>query len=215
MKNIINDACRHIPNAGSHVLEDHYDLLNAKGKTILKPLWEATLKPGDTIKMIMWPMQSHPVHFIRGIIPDPPLHGENDAARRRHARLARWPAGPPYPTPIMPPGGPMPFSGMRYPGMGGPPPRRVPVESIITSLASDKDDAMTWAEEKELTFVNYVEELEKEKELTVPKMLTKFTNLTDVNGAEIFEGDWGRNDHDYSDSGSSSFSGSGYLTDDD
>lgn len=233
MRNIIRDALRHVPEVGLHVLRDHYDVLDVKGETILKTLWDATIKPGDSIKMVMWPMLSHPVPPMFPHVPP------DTAATNAHARLLRlnrWPSNPPPGG--MPPGFPcrmpgMPMGPPRFPGAGlgmpppcmpGPPPngirgpgvsiqprRRASVSSFASSylILSDDGDPMTWEEEKELTFVDFVEELEKARELTVPKMLARFTNLKDVTGAEVFESTWGRRDGSMdTDSDSSGTSGS-------
>lgn len=48
---------------------------------------------------------------------------------------------------------------------------------------------MTRAEEKELTFVNFVEERERAKSMTATDMLAKYTQLQDIPGQGCIE-DW-------------------------
>lgn len=46
---------------------------------------------------------------------------------------------------------------------------------------------MTAAEQKELTFVNFVEERERMKNMTVTDILAKYTQLQDVAGQECID----------------------------
>lgn len=50
----------------------------------------------------------------------------------------------------------------------------------MPSASSNEDAEMTAGERKQLTFVDYIEELEMAKTLTVTGLLTKFTHLKDV-----------------------------------
>lgn len=225
MKSIIIEAFASTPEIGPHVIEGHYDLLNTKGETILNSLWDTSIKPGDSIKMMMWPKECHPLRRYYGSGPPYALSANqgarNDRLIRLNANLPRRPIGPR--PPMMPgPGlGPMPMGQPRYPLAGpigmppggarpplfpaaqGPPapPRpqqwpgggvrivdarpRVKVARSISTTSTLDDQKMTWEEEKQLTFVNYIEELEKTKGVTVADLLAKLTNLKDITGGQV------------------------------
>lgn len=74
---------------------------------------------------------------------------------------------------------------------------------------------MTVAEEKELTFVNFVEERERMKSVTVTDILARYTQLQDVHGQECID-EWSVDDSSWyssSDSDSSGSSGSESVVD--
>ena len=56
MEYLIKEAFAHIEVLGTHVADGNYDLLNESGEIILPHVWEAVIKPGETITMQMWPM---------------------------------------------------------------------------------------------------------------------------------------------------------------
>ena len=55
MQDLIHQAFIHIDVIGSHVLEGHYDLVGPNGEIILPQAWEATIEPGLSITMHLWP----------------------------------------------------------------------------------------------------------------------------------------------------------------
>lgn len=199
----IKEAFLHIPSIGPHVMEGHYCLENSKnGDHILPGLWSNTIKPGDSIKMLMWPNLNtdHPLRCLYGPPPfGPPRQvAENIARQRRFLRIQNVLANtspdmrgrmPPAAMPPMPrPAGPMgpPRLGVPRPPMPRFPPTGV---SIVRRPRKISRNHMTAAEEKELTFVNFVEELERTKNMTVTDVLAKFTHLHDVLGQKYLE-DW-------------------------
>lgn len=229
----IEEAFINIPRLGPHVMEGHYSLRDSKKEEhILPGLWTNTIKPGASITMMMWPNLDidHPLRSFSG--PPPfglsPRRRMDDAARQR--RIARMQAvsvnAPPHLSGRIPPGirpgMPRPMGPMN-PLMGGPPPpmaRPFPVfpgveivngrnrRRAASSIRTLDEDEMTEAEEKELTFVNFLEELERTKHQTTSDVLGKYTRLHDVLGHECIDV-WGIDESRYnSDSDSSGSSGS-------
>lgn len=83
------------------------------------------------------------------------------------------------------------------------------------SISTVDEDEMTAAEEKELTFVNFVEERERMKNMTVTDILAKYTQLQDVPGQECID-EWSVDNDSWdssSDSDSSGSSGSESVVD--
>lgn len=258
MRNTITEVCGSIPEIGMNIFQGHYDLLNARGEIILKGLWASALKPGDTIKMMMWPTKSHPLP--RGVPVCTPQNADVMARQQRISRMQNA-LPPPLPPmnagpcrPMMPgfvgAGQPAPaiprclpphlrgpvigppmhqpaLQGGRPPlppppGRWGPPgvdvvnrgrPRRK-LSSFWTTTTVDKDK-MTHEEEEQLSFVNYVDELEKVKDITVVALLSRYTHLRDVEGGFCFDGEWDMSAASESDSssGSSSSGSSGSIVD--
>lgn len=227
MKIHIEEAFRHMPEIGPHVMEGHYSLENSQnGEHILPGLWGNTIKPGASIKMTMWPdLNLHPLlHFYRSppFCPSPREAAEAAAKRQRFSRMQNV---TPLPTASRAspfrfglPRPPMPFG---YPG--GPPPPPPPPPPMLASrgpmgpnnrtshrrawsISTIDEDEMTVAEEKELTFVNFVEEMERTKSLTTTDILAKYTQLQDILGQECLD-EWGVEEtlssSDSDDSGSS------------
>lgn len=210
MRKTIDEALCHIAVLGAHVLEEHYDVQNAKGEIVLKSLWASAIKPGDAIKMLMWPMlETYPLRGFRGPhLGCVPQSGPEADARARQQRVARMqntlpprlsPMHPCLPRPTVPGAvcHPIPMAGPpRFPLAGMPrphpewlarrppppcPPGRWVSPSISTTITID-EDKMTYEEEKQLSFVDYTDELEKSKGVTVMALVARFTNLKDVGG---------------------------------
>lgn len=190
-------------------MEGHYDLTNAKDEMRLPGLWDNTIKPGDSISMKMWPGTQA---LLRHYGPPPyagSLREDSDyqASQGRLARLRRVPFnnGPGrIPPHLRGPGHHAgqfnPFTAMLgrpgFPGPGGPgpmtmpmavglsrPPQCRPMSVASSTVASSVDeDKLTDAEKKELTFVNFVEELRKTKDASAADLLAKFTELRDISG---------------------------------
>lgn len=72
-------------------------------------------------------------------------------------------------------------------------PRRVGPPSLASSSSASTvdEDVMTRAEEKQLSFVDYIQELERARGTMVADLLAKFTNMKDVVGSTVFEMDGG------------------------
>jgi hypothetical protein len=60
MKGLIDQAFLHVDVIGPHVYYCRYDLVTEEGAIVLPQLWEATVKPGCTLKMHMWPLPAPP-----------------------------------------------------------------------------------------------------------------------------------------------------------
>ena len=56
MEELIRQAFTHVEGMAQHVYDGHYDLAGPSGEIILKDCWEATIEPGWTIVMHMWPL---------------------------------------------------------------------------------------------------------------------------------------------------------------
>lgn len=196
----IVEAFRLMPEIGLHVMEGHYSLEDAKsGEHIIPGLWSNTIKPGDSINMTMWPhFNTHPILRQYQTPPFrrlPSEEAEDLSRRRRYLRMqnmlistARRPIR--GMTPAFHPGIlrlPMPM------GRPAPPPQR-PIlrrrSRPASSVSTNKEDEMTRAEEKELTFVNFVEELERMRDMTATDILAKYTQLHDVSSQDRM-GVWG------------------------
>lgn len=200
------------------MIEGHYDLVNARGETILPALWNHSIKPGDNITMVMWPAQSHPLRGYYGRGPPYSCAGlglEADEARALQIRLERIravtghrpfqppPFGPPRPPQFgygMPPR-PFPVFGGGGPPRPGPPPpcMRVPPGVRIVDgtgrrrwrrRRSVDENELTAAEMKELLFVDFVQELEKTKNGTLAELLMELTTLKDAQWQAIKGEDW-------------------------
>lgn len=57
MEDLIKQALHHVDSVGPHVLEGRYDLLDSEGQVILPSTWAATIKPGASVSMLMWPQE--------------------------------------------------------------------------------------------------------------------------------------------------------------
>lgn len=213
----IMEAFRHIPGIGPHVMEGHFSLQDSeKGNHILPGLWSNTIKPGASITMMMWP-DLDVNHPLRGFYTSPPFsppprrQAEIMAQQGRSSRIvnAMPPAMRPFmPQPVGPMGRPAPPPPFGLPLMGRPPVIRRPVTvRTASSISTIDEDEMTEAEQKELTFVNFVEELERTKSMTATDVLAKYTQLHDVMGQECMD-EWDVDDSSWdSDSDRSSSSG--------
>lgn len=144
MEDLIKQAFIHVDVIGPHVQEGHYDLISSEGEIILPPLWSATIKPGDTVSMRMWPEKEAP-RPPQPSFPSPgrPMQGMAPPTDYNHT-LGRMPGGMPPPTPYpsgMPP--PLRFGGghaapMRPPGMASRPPPLPPGFGIVDGGRSKK-----------------------------------------------------------------------------
>ncbi|KAK2597887.1 hypothetical protein N8I77_012642 [Diaporthe amygdali] len=192
MKCTILEAFNHVEVIGPHVIEGHFDLITSKGDIILSHLWNTTIKPGAAIEMRMWPKVP-----LSGFYGKPPFlinpHAPNADNQARHAARMRQmqqqrmaamrnsaPMSPGMAPPPPPPG--MGFSSYRPPG-GVPPGHgsfgNRPQSVVIVDYAPAKHE-VTEKEDEQIMFVDFVEELEKDKTTTVADLLQKFTNLKDV-----------------------------------
>ncbi|KAI1180476.1 hypothetical protein F4777DRAFT_530532 [Nemania sp. FL0916] len=61
MEELIKQMFTHVVVIGPHVMEGHYDLLDAEGNIILPEAWERCVKPGQIYTMQMWPMEKSPL----------------------------------------------------------------------------------------------------------------------------------------------------------
>ncbi|KAJ4416802.1 hypothetical protein N0V82_006531 [Gnomoniopsis sp. IMI 355080] len=200
---------------GPHVLEGHYDLEDAKsGEHILPGLWSDTIKPGASIHMKMWPdFNMHPLlRFYQSPPFCPSLYevAENAAQRLRTSRIQHMlnntglvPIGP---SGLYPPAGIVLRPPMPMPRPPPPPIFRRRSRTVSSNSTVDEDE-MTGAEEEELKFVNFREELERIENMTATEMLAKYTQLQDVVGQEFLD-EWSPDNSGYS-SGSS---GSSYSS---
>lgn len=233
MRICIVEAFRHIQGLGIHVNQGHFDLEDdTNGNIILPELWVNTIKPGMSIKMKMWPnTQSHNspgyVYRISPVVPSPRVARDFAARQERISRMKVAHLGPNCPRPVVP-RPPLPMNATRPPPMppfGTCPPRMkcansgrpMPIRSRrrrAPSISTIDENELTAAEAKELLFVNFVEELERMKNMTGTAMLTKYTQLQDVPGQECID-DWSVNCSAESsmDSDSSGSSGSEGIVD--
>ncbi|KAF3761962.1 hypothetical protein M406DRAFT_358162 [Cryphonectria parasitica EP155] len=169
---------------------------------------------------------------IIGISPGPPGRAPHPA---RVGYSGEYPRGP-RPA-IRPPPPPAPVNMGRPPAMMPPPPMRpsMPPPPMRPSIPLRRTkpfrwqrnqlDGMSLAEDKELSFIDYVSEAEKAKRVTIADLLTKFTFLTDVVGDKCLD-EWSCDfsgsdsdsdsgtDSDYDSDSSSSSSGTHSIVDD-
>lgn len=233
---ILYVAFKEIPNIGPHVLANHFDLMRGNGELIPRPIFGVTLKPGDEVRMSLWPLENHPLPVsVPPFMPPPQDHLPRNigmsATQHRRAREERlwaagslaprpkdpgspsllqqmfpasrmmprsWPPGPPPPPPpgMGRPGPPIRINSVRRPNLSRPGGR----SSASTTTASTVDKgAMTRAEEKQLSFVDYAQELERARGVSLADLLARFTNMKDVGGNTISE--FGRDLCDSSDFG--------------
>lgn len=166
--------------------------VTSKGDIILSHLWNTTIKPGAAIEMRMWPKVP-----LSGFYGKPPFlinpHAPNADNQARHAARMRQmqqqrmaamrnpaPMAPGMAPPPPPPG--MGFSSYMPPGGVSPGHRSFgnrPPSVVIVDCTPAKHE-VTEKEDEQIMFVDFVEELEKDKTTTVADLLQKFTNLKDV-----------------------------------
>lgn len=81
MEELIKQAFQQVDTLGPRVQEGHYDLVGQNGGIITPQVWENAVKPGWSIKMVMWPVQN-----VAVTIPKP-LHTATPhvAGRQHHA----------------------------------------------------------------------------------------------------------------------------------
>jgi hypothetical protein len=60
MEALIKQAFEHVDQFSQHVADGHYDLSGPDGEIILPQMWEAVVKPGWNVTMIMWPVPAAP-----------------------------------------------------------------------------------------------------------------------------------------------------------
>ncbi|KAI3394093.1 hypothetical protein diail_3217 [Diaporthe ilicicola] len=238
MKSHITEAFNHVQVIGPHVMEGHFDLLISDGHIILPHLWGTTIKPGASIDMRMWPVET-PLRNFYGNPPFQPMasvhlqtteHQAQHLARMRQIQQQRIAAmkNPPPPPPMRAP--------VHIPMMGGPqpppppggrlsyyfpskaPPRSHPrVVDIAPARRHSRivdidEDDITEKEDEQMMFVDFVEELEKAKTTTVADLLTKFTNLKDIPDEDCLA-DFLGTDSDYDSDGSTSTSSFSFIND--
>lgn len=97
MEDCIRQAFIHVDQFSQHVSDGHYDLIGPNGDIILPQVWEAMIRPGWTVTMMMWPIPDKPPLSQRPPPPGHPLH-------RRPS--TRPPPGPPPPPSTWPAGRP-------------------------------------------------------------------------------------------------------------
>lgn len=126
MEDLIKQAFLHVEVIGPHVQEGHYDLLDSKEQIILPSLWSATIKPGETVSVRMWPIDKYPLPGQQHhMTPEQQIRFE--AQRRQAAVAAQFQASRGYHhgghhVGRVPPMGPLPgFTGVPV-GVQPPPP---------------------------------------------------------------------------------------------
>lgn len=87
MEKLIKEAFVHVQAIGPHVQEGHYDLMGSEGQIILPSLWSATVKPGDTISMRMWPENKHPLTGLGQHLSPEQMRMRMDMLRRQQAAM--------------------------------------------------------------------------------------------------------------------------------
>ncbi|KAK5653820.1 hypothetical protein OQA88_7978 [Cercophora sp. LCS_1] len=186
----------------SEVAAGRFDITNSGGHFISPAMWTASVRPGDRLKMAMWPPEAvppppRPHMFVpRPPPPPPPGFGLGIPPPPPPGSFARPPPPPGFGGRPMFPGG-RPPPGMRPPGMGvpeiievrpGKPPKRAKRSNKVfrwargdsaSSIYSDDDD-MTKDEEEEYKVVDFAEELEKLQSQGMAQVLMRLTNITDV-----------------------------------
>lgn len=187
------------------------------------PIWGMSIKPGDEIKMLLWPMENHPLGQKRPWLPSSPslprtigppsshyqemrearirtaasraslpnIHSNPNLLQKMFPVPQFFPRRPPGPPPLMgppPPMGPgMGRSHFKIPSRRKGPPSLASRSSGSATASTVDEDVMTRAEEKQLSFVDYIQELERARGTMVADLLAKFTNMKDVVGSTLLE----------------------------
>ncbi|KAL1852467.1 hypothetical protein Daus18300_012148 [Diaporthe australafricana] len=127
MENLIKEAFLYVHPLSRYVHAGNYDPMDPEGQVILPSTWEATIKPGTSVEMRMWPPQQIP-NQTSGFEPGQPQSsyartpgqppGEGFSTTLRPAGTVLMPNGlphsqhaarPPPPMMRMPPPPPAPF----------------------------------------------------------------------------------------------------------
>lgn len=82
MEDLIKQAFLDVEVLGPHVQEGHYDLLDSEEQIILPSLWSATIEPGETVSMRMWPPDNRP-------LPAPPPIMTPEQRQQMHFHMMR------------------------------------------------------------------------------------------------------------------------------
>ena len=157
MKRLVDNVFAHVETVGPVVLQGKYDLLNLAGEIIPPALWSSSIRPGEQVTMLMWPvgpLAGQP-QFPRPNPPPPP---------GMRAFGPRGPGGVPRPpghVPVMPP---PPPGGLRWWDI------------------SRKQHRLTRQEIKDLTVVDFAEEHKRNvetKDNGLGDVLRRLTYVTD------------------------------------